>query len=290
MSFIGVDIGGTNVRVGLVDNLKIRKLKSFRTPKELKAFLSNLLFEIDNVVGSEVEGIGIGIPGVVDPFKRKILSCPNISFLDNFPLAELIEKRFKKEVFIENDVNIAALVEMYTREEKYKNIITLYIGTGIGGAIIIERKLYQGSRGGVMEIGHIIVKKDGPLCVCGNKGCIETFVSGFGLSRMWEEFFREKLRGEEIFELYRRGNNKANKVVTQFLSYLNILILNLANIFSSDIIVIGGGIKEEIRPFINEIKNWGRNYKYNPFPIEISNLSKPGVIRSSLLPIHLHMY
>ncbi len=292
MRYIGVDIGGTNTRIGVVEDLNIEKLSLFPTPHDLKLFLETLYREIEKVIDPYVDGVGIGIPGVVDPFSKRVLSCPNIPFLDNFPLTENLKKRFNIDIFIENDVNAGALAEMYIREERYKNILVLYIGTGIGGAVIIDRKLYQGTRGGAMEIGHMVVAYNGPLCVCGNRGCIETFVSGFGLKRMAKEYLGKEMEGRDIFNAYHAGDESVVPIVEEFLRYLKIGILNLSNIFAPDLVVIGGGIKGEISPFIDDIKayllKWGRNYRYNPFPIEISSIKEPGVVGASLLPLHLN--
>ena len=256
---IGVVLGGTKICTALVDlegNI-IEKIEiKTEADKGSEAILNNIINTIDKVsdkIDFEcVKSIGIGSPGPLDTKKGVILYTPNLPFR-NFNLLEPIRKRYKVDTYLDNDANVATLGEyMFGAGKGTKNMVYITVSTGIGGGAIINGNLFRGSTGNALEIGHMMLVKDGPRCGCGNLGCAEAMASGTAISKVAHDMVEsdvittlknyENLTTKDVFIEAEKGDFIANKIINNSLEYLGIAVANIANIFDPEIIVIGGGV------------------------------------------------
>ena len=184
---IGIDLGGTKMLTALIgkENKVISEAKTkTRVDKGKKYFIGSILDSIRHVLReartsiNAVEGIGIGCPGIIDAQDGKVIYSPNIPFLKKFPLAESLSRVLHTSVAVENDVNAGLYGEFcFGAARKARNAVGIFIGTGIGGALLFDGKIYRGATGAAGEVGHMAVDPDGPLCGCGRKGCFEALAS-----------------------------------------------------------------------------------------------------------------
>ena len=264
--FIGLDIGGTKILGALFDENGVSKKKEKRKTKAsegLEVVQKEIIKTIDNLLAGikikEIEAIGIGIPGLVDR-EGTITFSPNLPFR-NYELAKILEKRYKVPVFIGNDVNVATVGEwMFGSGKGKKNVLGVFVGTGIGGGIIIENELYIGKNGAAGEIGHINLDPNGPFCGCGSRGCLESLASKTAIQK---EIETRIYRGEESLILKSLKENgilksgplrdaylKKDVVVVEAVSKaaenLGRGLASLANIFNPEVIVLGGGVMVEL--------------------------------------------
>ncbi|MBW2980174.1 ROK family protein [Candidatus Woesearchaeota archaeon] len=250
---IGVDIGGTNIRAGLVaPNGKITsKIKArTETKKGQKAVLRKIIDIIETFPIKKVDSIGLGVPGMIDAKNGIVKYSPNLP-LKNVNIRKLIEKEFKKPVFVDNDANCFTLAEAkYGAAKNKKNVIGLTLGTGVGSGIVIDGKLYHG-RGNAAELGHTTINFNGPKAKCGNNGCVESYVSIRGILNRVKGLYIKNPK--ELFELAEQKNKKALKLWQDTGSYLGVAIANFANIFDPDAIVIGGNIANAWKFFSKEM-------------------------------------
>ena len=247
MYTIGIDIGGTKMKVGMFDEKKqLIQVDEIKTPKE--AIIETICGAIKSVIHeSRLQGIGIATAGIVDVKKGKITSAANVPEFVNLPLVQRLEETFHVPVAIANDANSAALAEgKVGAAVDAKSYICAAIGTGIGGGIIHNGELVHGNNGYGGEIGHMIIEPNGKQCGCGKKGCWETYASGRALERMIQEdpvLTKENLHPRELFENYAK-NESCREIVDAFINYLSIGISNLQYVFDPEMIVIGGGVIE----------------------------------------------
>lgn len=255
---VAVDIGGTNTRVALVEGKKIFNYTKKPTPKTKEAFLKNLEEMVLKVMDKEVRAIGVGCPG---PLKNGvILNPPNLP-LRNFNLKGFLESKFKKRIVVGNDAKCVALAES-VYGVKNRNFIILTLGTGIGGGIIINRKLYTG-RANAGELGHIILD------------------NGKDFEYWWKKY-RDHILVTDILD----SKNKDDKHRLQSLvKYLGQGIASLIDIFDPEIVVLMGGAREAGNKFLNIIKKEVQKYKIIPGETTIvwSKLDHPGILGASLL-------
>ncbi len=264
---IGIDIGGTSIKLGIVsDTGKVLLRDSFLTGSVSgRAELMDKLVEHIHILLKEakfrklkISGVGIGAPGPIDVEKGLVYFFPNIKGWENTPLKQILKKRLKLPVFVDNDANVMALGEyLFGAGKGSRNMIGLTLGTGLGGGIIIDGKLFHGPRYSAAEIGHMIVDPNGPLCGCGNHGCIETFVgNGYFVKDVQEHL---SAGGDTIL---RDWVTKQHKVLTPKLvqdaaemgdklsigqwhktgTYLGTALAGLVNLLSPERIIIGGGL------------------------------------------------
>lgn len=268
MYYIGVDLGGTNVAIGIMDeHYQLVRKGSTPTPAndpegivQAMADLCSKLVEEAGISFDDVAYAGIASPGIVDREAGEVVYANNINF-KHFPLSKLLMDKIPlKAVYLENDANAAALGEAKAGAARgTKNSVMITLGTGVGGGIIIDGKVYMGSNCAAGELGHIVIEKDGRPCTCGRKGCWEAYSSATGLIRMTKEKLEAcpdsrmhervqkdgKVSGRTAFDMSREGDKAAQEVVDTYISYLACGIGNLINIFQPEILVIGGGISGE---------------------------------------------
>lgn len=268
MVYVGVDVGGMSIKIGLVNkDGKILLSKAFATEQE-KGFKSMFartadmikeLLEEGNFSLMDLAGIGIGIPGTVDSKKGMIVSAVNIG-CKNEMLAEEMSQYFNVPIAVGNDANLAAFGEQrFGAGKGHENVVMVTLGTGIGGGIIIDGKLYEGNGGAGGEVGHQIIVLDGETCNCGRRGCWEKYASATGLINLTKHAMAENsnsimhkianenggVDGRTAFLAKDAGDSAGLEVVKQYLHYLNEGLLNLAYVLHPEVFIIGGGISHE---------------------------------------------
>lgn len=282
--FVGIDIGGTNVEIGILDsNGNILGKKSIKT--ESKKGAENTFTRIWNTVQllaselnineKEIESIGLGIPGpVINNSVVKIAA--NFSWNDNFPAKDLMEKISGKPVKVGNDVKVIALGEtLFGAGKGYKNSITIPIGTGIAAGLIIDGKIFEGLDGAAGEFGHVVVNKHGYKCGCGLTGCLETYCSATGIVREGKRRLQEdkdnalyklidgdldKLEAKHIFDLAKQGDKFSMDIVDFFCDKLAEGVGMLLNIINPEVIIFTGGVAKAGQIIIDTMKKYLPNY------------------------------
>lgn len=253
MHYIGLDIGGTSIKAGLVDEsgLVVESRKTATVNDDLDAFLSNLSKLVREFQKSaDIGGIGMGIPGLRNSRTRIIETSPNIPCLDKVNLEQLLADQVQIQCVGENDANAAAYAEFVCGAGiGLRHIAHLTLGTGLGSGFILSGQLFTGTSGYAAEFGHTILrvepygKNEGRLCACGNRGCAESFVSATGIvTTARENGMSGDLTSESIFEAAMNGDSAALEVFKETGEYLGVACANLINLLNLEMIVIGGGV------------------------------------------------
>lgn len=266
---IGIDLGGTNIKVGLVDeNYNIVQKATAKTnlPRpadEICGTIVELIWQCLNaakVTIGEVNSIGIGTPGVANRNSGIVLYSCNLDF-HNTDLRTLLKQRLDKPIFVENDANAAAFGEVLAGAGKgYSDVVVVTLGTGVGGGIIIGGKIYTGFNFCGAELGHTVIEFNGRQCGCGRKGCFEAYSSATALINMTKEAMEahkesamwglvggdiEKVDGKTAFDGMRANDEAAKGVVNMYIEYLGCGLTNIVNTFQPEVLLIGGGICKE---------------------------------------------
>ena len=277
--YIGIDVGGTKILTALADEKGLILRKAQEPTEEHKGeetIISNIKKSIDRVINSspitkqEVKRIGIGSPGPLDLEKGLIIENSNLSWT-NVPIVEILEEMTKIPVILENDANAAALGEKhFGAGREADNIVYITISTGIGGGIIINKKIYHGGKGNAGEVGHMTLIPDSNYqCGCGNYGCFEVVASGTAIARRGREVLNKE--GESLIKDYsnnepdnidapliasaaRAGDEQAIEIFKLTGRLLGIGISNVVNLFDPEIVVLGGGVMNAKDLFIAELK------------------------------------
>ena len=295
MFSIGIDLGGTNIAAGIVDEKGDMIFKESmptnpsRHYSEIIADMASLAESICDKAGmkfSDVEGIGIGSPGTVDSRNGVIIYTNNINF-ENVPMRTELQKHIPLPVFISNDGNCAALGETSDAgaAKGFKNVVMITLGTGIGGGIIIDGRIYEGTNSAGAELGHTVLVVDGVPCTCGRNGCWESYASATALIRqtrdrimldkntiMWEMIGHDLagINGRTAFEASRTGDGAAVDVVNTYIKYLSEGIIDMLNIFRPEIFLMGGGISNEGEYLFEPVRAYVKKFIYGgdrtPFP------------------------
>ena len=267
--FIGIDLGGTAIKAGLVDREgRILAQSSIATKvgrdyrliiEDMKRQIEQLLLDNGGSI-NDIESIGIGAPGLMNYKTGHVIYCTNL-FWDNIPLGVELQEHFRKPVYIENDATVAGLAEsLFGSTKGVPNSVFLTIGTGIGSGIIINHKVYSGSHFAGSEIGHMIVGDNFYTCNCGNSGCLETFASATAMIRYAgyrlekdniksvildkAEGKAENINAKIIFDAAKEGDPLGMETVDRMIKYLSIGIINIFNILDPEIVAIGGGVSK----------------------------------------------
>ena len=278
--YIGVDLGGTNIAVGLVNsNGEIlsqgsRPTLSSRHYSEIVKDIAELCIEVTQAGGkdiSDIKGIGIGAPGSVDSERGIVVYADNLDW-HNLPLADELRKYIDVPIKIENDANAAAYGEYVVNGDNKDNFVAITLGTGVGGGIIIDKKIYRGFNGAGGELGHITLQRNGEPCGCGNMGCWEAYASVTALIKQTKRAIAEnpdslmakdeKVSGKTAFVAAKAGDAAGQKVVDQYLEYVAAGITSIVNIFQPDVLVIGGGISKEGDYLLNPVKEYVEKHNY----------------------------
>lgn len=286
---LGIDLGGTNIVAGVVDeNYKIiatakRKTNCPRPAEEIVADMAAAALEAIENAGlkiQDIEAAGVGSPGSIDPENGVVCTSNNLDFT-MVPLAQMLKDKTGIDFYLENDANAAAYGEFIAGAGKgAKNFIMITLGTGVGGGVIINGKIYSGSDFAGGELGHTVISVDGENCTCGRKGCWEAYASATALirqtkakmesckdSKMWELVHGDinAVSGRTSFDAMRKGDKAGAEVADQYIKYISVGIANNINIFRPEILAIGGGISKEgdnlLVPLREKLK--GNIFAYN---------------------------
>ncbi len=283
---LGVDLGGTNIVAGVVDDkyriVSIAKRKT-NLPRPAQEIIDDIItvtfeaIEAAGITADDIDGYGIGCPGSIDHETGAVPYSNNLEFYD-LPLGELLLEKTGKKFYIENDANAAAYGEYIAGAGKgTKNFIAITLGTGVGGGIIIDGKIYSGTNGAGGELGHSVIQMGGQACTCGRFGCWEAYASATALvrqtkqammrykdSKMWDicDGDIENANGVTAFKAKRLGDRGGTMVVDEYIRYVAVGIANVLNIFQPDIICIGGGISKEGEYLTDPLNEYveGENY------------------------------
>lgn len=252
---IGLDVGGTNLRIGVFEGLQLlnesRVQANFsnicesNTPETAwQEILKTTADGIEAVLRQypDIEHIGIGFPGFIDPNTHLIAQSPNLPGLSNVNLAMDLSGRLQKKVIVENDANAAALGEYFLAGKPATGLIYLGLGTGVGGGLILQGKPYVGHHGCAMEVGHIIVEPGGRLCGCGNLGCMEQYASASGVSLTYYNATQKERTAAEIAALARAGRGNAIKAYEVAAETLAQALASILKVLDVQHIIIGGGM------------------------------------------------
>ncbi len=276
---IGVDVGGTKVAAGLVNDAGDITFQT-RTPmvsNDAAAGLAAVVSAINSVRAesnshsSAIAGIGICAPGPLDPRTGIVINPPNLPGWRNFPLAAEISKAYCLPVRVDNDGNAAALAEaLWGAGRGYRNVFCATIGTGIGTGIVFDGRIYHGRTGAAAEGGHNTIDYRGPRCGCGKLGCIEILASGPAIARRASEKIAKSGRPSVISELaggrvdrvtsemvgkaYAAGDLLAKEVLQETAELLAVWLGNIVDLLEPDVMIIGGGAGAMLRPFFGEIE------------------------------------
>lgn len=291
---LGVDIGGMSVKYSLVTSYGVlMKREVYHFPNvDQESQISDLALTLKSYIASnlysyngEFMGIGIGCPGVINSVTGDCDHSNNLHW-NKAPLRSIVEKITGYRTITENDANAATLGEAkFGAGQGYKNIIMITIGTGIGGGILLDGKLYVGKEGKGAEIGHMIIEHDGRPCTCGLNGCMEAYCSATALikstkeemersrkSKMWELAPRlEEVDGRTAFEAAKKGDEAAQKVVDDYIAHFGTGLINICNIFRPDAILLAGGVSNQkdalIKPLTKYLAEHDYGYRGAPAPV-----------------------
>ncbi|MCX6893823.1 MAG: ROK family protein [Verrucomicrobia bacterium] len=268
---VGVDLGGTKILAGVFKTpqecIGIAKL-STKPQRGVEAVIERVARCVQDAVDEadlslkQVAGVGVGAPGAVNSDSGSVIFAPNMEGWKDVPLKKQLEKHLGIPVFVENDCNIAALgVHVTELKSKPRNLVGIFVGTGIGGGIIINGDLYSGFNHTAGEIGHMVLDVSGPKCGCGNKGCFEALASRTAIFQQIKAGIKDgeqtiltemlgndlaDLRSGDLRKAIRRGDKFVEKIVEGAAEYIGIGIANLVNILGPEVVVVGGGVIEAL--------------------------------------------
>jgi glucokinase len=265
--FLGIDLGGTKIIAGLVEptgRIVAREHRETEAKEGPTAVLDRLLdittrlLTADGIDRQQVAAIGVAAPGPIDVVSGVVTAPPNLPGWYNIPLARLIEERISLPTYLENDANAAALAEFtFGAGRGTEHMIYVTASTGIGGGFVLNGQLYRGSSGAAAEVGHMTILPHGPLCGCGNRGCLEALASGTAIAREARELVQRgvttligdlaggdltRITAKLVGQAAEQGDIEAQRILDEAMHYLGIGMANLVNLLNPQVIVIGGGL------------------------------------------------
>lgn len=285
--YIGVDLGGTNIAVGAVDNdgrilaKKSCPTKRGRSYKEIVKDMARLCLETAGDAGfkpTDIEGIGIGSPGTVDSRNGVVVYAANLE-MEKCPVAEEMKLYINAPVVMENDANAVAYGEYTACGDRAESFILITLGTGVGSGIILDNKIYRGFNNAGGEIGHTAIYAGGEECTCGRRGCFESYASVTALIRQTKEMLEKypcssmnewvrregRVSGRTAFECAAQGDEAAIITRDRYIGYVAEGITNVINIFQPEILAIGGGISKEGDTLLLPVKEFVYKNDFNKF-------------------------
>lgn len=291
MYYIGIDVGGMSIKGGLctADGKIACKAvvethvynASYSISEDIKLLIDNLMADA-NITIKDIVGIGIGHPGSIDS-KGGVVRYSNNIAMENVPVVAELKASFDVPIFINNDANCAGLGEAKFGSGKgASDVVFITLGTGVGSGIIIDGKLFEGRECAGAEAGHMVICSDGNICNCGRRGCWETYASASGLIRQTKEAMEQspdsimhkiaaregKVSGKTAFDAAKAGDDAGETVVNRYISYISEGLINIANIFRPELMIIGGGVSHEgayLTDKLNSLmKQFNFGAKHNP--------------------------
>jgi len=259
---IGIDLGGTNLRVALISE-EGKVVKKIKTPSKERV-VDSLIDAITEVINSDVIGIGIGVAGLIDREAGVVIRSPNLPSIEGINITGALRERFSLPTIIENDANVAALGEKWLGAgREFRDFVHLTLGTGIGGGVIYNDRLLNISA----EIGHMVIFSGGEKCSCGNYGCLETYASARAILSRAIKYLEDgadsilrqlhegnfyRLTAEDIYKSALEGDALSRDVLREAGRYLGIGITNIINIFSPQAIILSGGLMGAWNIYVQE--------------------------------------
>jgi len=296
--YIGVDVGGTKVAAGLVDQvgeIQRQVRQPMLSDRDAAAGLAAVRSAIDALLdrnpgtAAVIRGIGICAPGPLDPATGMVINPPNVTCWRNYPLSQEVEKIYRVKVRIDNDANAAALAEArWGAGRGYRQIFYATVGTGIGTGIVFDNHVYHGRTGAAGEGGHNTIDFRGPRCGCGKPGCIEAFACGPAIAKRARAKLSERTgQGAALLELAggsienvttemvgracAAGDPVAKEAIDETVELLSIWLGNMIDLLDPDVIIMGGGVSGMLSPFFAEIRNrlprWCINSRCQEIPL-----------------------
>lgn len=282
---IGVDLGGTKIFAALITR-KGKLLAETKQPtgaqdgptKVIERIAESVetVLQVADVSGSNVQAIGIGAPGPLNPETGIILDAPNLPGWQNVPLADILRERTGLPTYIENDVNAGTYGEFRLGAGRgKKDVVGIFVGTGIGGGLIVNGKLRSGYRHVAAELGHVVLMVDGPYCGCGKRGCLEALASRTAIERdidaaiaagrksLFSELLAEKGRmtSSVLASAYTQGDALAIEIMQKVQYYLGVYVGSVVNFFDPEVIILGGGVIEAMgESYLAPIRDVARQY------------------------------
>ena len=272
--FAGIDVGGTKISgiLATADGKIISRVKSptpkNASPNNITHIILDLLEELHyatNLSKKNLAGVGVGIPGIIDTVKGRVLRTPNMR-ISGVYLQKKLEIELKVRCSLGNDVNVGMLGEKWLgAAKKAKNVVGIFIGTGIGAGIIIDNALVTGSHGAAAELGHMIIREDGPQCSCGNNGCLEALVGRWAIERDIREAIKKNektvitqlldkktapIKSQILRKAIKKQDKLTMKILTIAAKNLGVACISIRHIFDPEMIVLGGGVMEACGDFI----------------------------------------
>jgi glucokinase len=269
--YVGVDLGGTKILAGIFNSV-LEPIGTAKVSTKSQRGVENVIERIDRCVRDAVDeadltmkqvaGVGIGAPGAVEFETGTVIFAPNLEGWKDVALKKDLEKHLGVPVFVENDANIAILgVHVAELKGKPRHVVGIFVGTGIGGGLIINGELYSGFNHTAGEIGHMVIDINGPKCGCGNKGCFEALASRTAIFQRIKAGIKEgektlltemlgdgleDLRSGDLRKACRRGDKFVGKIIEQTAEYIGLGCANLINILGPEVVVLGGGVMEAL--------------------------------------------
>ena len=309
---VGIDVGGTSIKgAAVMENGVILDRFAFPTNKNEKpeVLVGKICDAIKTQMSAkhyEVVGIGIGIPGLINSKDGIVTSSANLPTWKNFEIAKFVEESTGKKTYITNDANAAALGEAhFGAGKKYNDLVMVTLGTGVGGGVIIDKKIFDGNEGKGAELGHMVVQVGGRDCGCGRRGCLEAYASATGLiastieamenhpESKLHEVAKEngKVDARVAFLAEAKGDKIAKEVVDNYVMYLGEGLLNFCNIFRPEALILSGGVANEGDNLFSRIKKYLKDHDYgykdapkvDVLPSELGYDS--GIIGAACLPL-----
>jgi len=310
---IGVDLGGTNIAVGVCDeklNIIGRGKMKTNTPRPADQIFADIEKAVQMAVKDagisfdDVLSIGVGTPGSVNKISGNIEFANNLDF-NNVPAKQMLESLIGKPVFLDNDANCAALGEAVAGAGKgVSSFVAITLGTGVGSGIIIDGKIVSGVNFAAGEMGHMVISVNGEQCNCGRRGCWERYASATALiaqtkdamrldqeSNMWQSVNNniDQVSGRTSFDAMRNGDETAKKVVSQYIYYVSTGIINIINALQPEIICVGGGIGHEGESLLDPIRRHVERERYSIYASKQTKIcaavlgNDAGIIGAALL-------
>lgn len=312
MKYVGIDLGGTTIKAGVVDeegNILLKEACPTGVERGHEAVIEDMaqlalrVIEKSGVPMEEIESVGIGIPGIYDAKRNIVPFCTNL-YWHEVPLVQLMQKTIDKPIYVGNDASVAGLAETFAGVCKgCQDSVFITLGTGVGGGVVLGGRLFTGSNGVGTEIGHMIVEYDGEMCTCGNRGCWERYASATAIIREGRKFAQahpdcaiakavggdlDAITAKTVIDLAKAGDPDAGKLFDDYVTHLCVGLVNLINLYDPEIIALGGGVSHSgqfLLDAVNEKLPSMVFYKTMPYAkIELAKLGNDaGIIGAAML-------
>ncbi len=311
---VGVDIGGMSIKVALMDSdgklsNKVTEVTPLNSNDKLTECIFSLIDRVlqeNNVSVNDIESIGIGSPGIINPNNGEIVYASNLG-VEHLEIASKVKNKYNIKCFVENDANCAVLGEYYFGNAKgAENVLMVTLGTGVGSGIIINGKLLVAKNGGGTEGGHITIVVDGKHCACGENGCYEKYASTSALIEQTKKAIETEpngvlaniakdmgdVNGKVVFEAVNKGDKLAKQVLNTYIKYVASGIIGIANIFRPEIVLIGGGVSAQNELLIKPLNKYVNEHlfgnQYLP-PIDVKQAklkNDAGILGAAMLGVN----